>query len=101
MIISCAQEDLKLAYKNHTIDQFNRTFGGKWVKLLGEIAENHGGGFVFLAGSSSPIPILVLQFGEGWEESLSELPRGAAITFRGKIGKADSQSVRIDDCELL
>jgi len=97
-IISCSLEDLGDAYHKNTIDQFNRLLSGKWIKTSGRIGENHGNGQVWLSNAD---PIFVLQFAEGWSDQLSPLGRGATITVRGKILKADYSGVRLEECELL
>lgn len=97
-IISCSLEDLKAVYDNNTKDNFNRLLGGKWLKLSGNIKDNHGNGRVYLKQN---FPSVVLQFEKGWEEQLSALPLGSSVTIRGKMLGADSLSIQLEECELL
>jgi hypothetical protein len=98
-VISCSPEDLQVAHHNSTIDQFNRLLGGKWVKIYGKIEENYGNGLVFL--TTQEYPMIVLQFGKGWDEQLSILPRGSSVTIRGKMGIASLAAIHLEECELL
>lgn len=99
VIISCVPEDIAAAYKTKTTDQFNRALGGKWVKMSGQIADNHGSGVVYL--EFSRYPSMRLRFEKGWAESLAELSRGASVTVRGKIAGVNGMTVMFDECELL
>jgi hypothetical protein len=97
-IISCSLKDLIAAYNDNTQEQFNRLLGGKWLKLSGSIRDNYGNGQLRL---EQGFPHVVLQFGEGWEEQLSALPRGSSVTIRGQMLGSDSISIQLKECELL
>jgi hypothetical protein len=96
-IISCSLKDLKAAYDDNTREQFNRLLGGKWLKFSGSIRDNYGRQLRL----EQSFPQVWLQFGEGWEEQLSALPRGSSVTIRGQMLGADSISIQLKECELL
>ena len=97
-ISSCTPEDIQAVYHANTIDQFNRLLGGKWFKMSGKINQNHGKGLIFLEQHS---PLIVLQFGKGWDEQLSLLPRGSDVTFRGKLMASNLGAIELHECEVL
>jgi len=97
-IISCSLEDLQAAFHKNTLDQFNRLLAGRWVKISGKIHENHGNGQIWLSNNGL---YFVLQFAKGWNEQLSVLGRGVAVTVRGKIVQAQISAIYLDNCELL
>jgi hypothetical protein len=97
-IISCSLKDIKAVYDDNTREQFNRLLGGKWLKFSGSIRDNDGNGQLRLEQS---FPHVLLQFGKGWEEQLSVLPRGSSVTIRGQMLGADPISIELKECELL
>jgi hypothetical protein len=98
-IINSTPEDLRAAFHNSTVDQFNRLLGGKWIKLSGKIQDNLGNGTVMLLAPSPPS--IFLDFGKAWEDQLSTLPRGSSVTIRGKMGPARPSWIILVECELL
>jgi hypothetical protein len=98
VIISCKQEDIVAAYRDHTRDQFRRLLSGKWIKVSAKMADNHGKGHITLMGG---MPFFNMRFQKGWEEQLAVLKRGSSVTIRGRIVDADPLSIDFDECELL
>jgi hypothetical protein len=102
-IISCDLGQLGKIHRTNTLDQANRILRGKWVRMSGEIDNNHGDGEILL-NYSSPLrlgPLIYLQFTEGWTEQLSMLSRGSKVTIRGCISVVDVTVIKLTDCELL
>lgn len=98
IVISCSHEDLQAAFRDHTMDLIHRVLDGKWIKISGNIKEIYSDGLVFLAHG---FPIVLLRFGKGWQEQLSDLRRGSSVTIRGKMMDVDPQGIRLGECELL
>jgi hypothetical protein len=100
VVISCSFKALDKVFRANTVDQFDRAFVGKWIKLSGEVDDNLGHGEVLLDHIPGG-PIVDLQFEKGWEEQLSHLARGSTITIRGKIAQVGIGAIWVSGCELL
>jgi hypothetical protein len=89
--------------KYNTTDQASRLLVGKWIKFSGEVHDNVGNGVVYMMISHrfQLSVLVVLQFGNGWEEQLSKLSRGSRITVRGQIVTVNNLGIHLEQCELL
>jgi hypothetical protein len=101
-ISSSSQQELTAIYRANTTDQASRLLVGKWIKFSGKVRDNHGKGSVFLASiDAEPCPVILLGFGEHWEEQLSALQRGCSVTVRGQIVRVGNSHIGLENCELL
>ena len=98
-VLTCEQGDIAQIYLDNTVDQCSRILVGKCLKFSGRIKENLGNGKIYLEYVDGPL--ISLEFGNHWIESLATLGRGSSLTIRGRVSNVNQASIRFDNCEIL
>lgn len=82
-------------------DKLAAAYIGKWIKVSAKVTDavNRDKYGVAILSDSDGVG-LALIFAPKWRESIAGLPSGSEIIVIGKISKATSRVVLLDDCEL-